>query len=91
MRVDVTPLNGQIVRCLFITQREWDEAHPCENCGKRKVLNHPDLAKEIDDWCLECNDNEMRKNWTDVDFMRYCFEQSAKGKAVIIAMEREYR
>lgn len=84
MRIEVVPLNGSYIGALVVSISEMDEAPLCENCGKRKVLNHPRLVKEIQDWCLECNDERTREGWTDERYLKWSQEQTMNGNAVII-------
>jgi len=88
MRIGLISIRGILTGCLFVSMKEMDEAYKCENCGKKAVINHQSLAKEILDWCLECNDEEIRKEFTDEEYANYCIEQTMAGKAVIIAVEQ---
>ncbi len=87
MRIGMTSIGNILVGCLFVTKKEMREAHKCENCGIKPIINHPDLAKEELDWCLECNDQKYLKEYTQEQYNKYCIEKTMEGKAVIIAVE----
>ena len=87
MEIRLVNMRNAIVWAVVITDSDIANANKCENCGKRPVINHPRLAKEIHDWCLECNDDHERPGWTNEQFKQYCLQQSAKGMATVILKE----
>ena len=84
METRLVRIEDTILWALVVTDEDIAGANMCENCGKRPVLNHPRLAKENDDWCLECNDDHERPGWTKEQFKQYCMHNSSLGKAVVI-------
>tara|TARA_R100001440_G_C2435629_1_gene105221 strand:+ start:114 stop:392 length:279 start_codon:yes stop_codon:yes gene_type:complete len=75
------------IRALVVTKD--DTSKPCENCGKRSYT-HKLLAKEDNDWCLNCNDEHYRKGWTEIQMGVWCMEQMTKGMAVaVVTQDRE--
>ena len=94
MYIDMIPVkgrngNGMLLRALII--EKGDKSTPCENCGKPKY-NHPELIREMDDdWCLNCNDDAMIKEYgmSDRDYAEWCLKQTMNGYAVIVAKRQE--
>ena len=87
MRITTMSIDGHPIGCLRVTKKEMNEAYKCENCGRKAVLNHERLAKETLDWCLKCNYDKFRKEFTGEEFASYCLEQTKAGNAVIIVVE----
>ena len=87
MRIGLAPIGNILVGCLFVTPKEWREAHKCENCGIKPIINHPKLAKKELDWCLECCDKKNLGDYTDEQYNEYCNKMTLEGKAVLIAVE----
>tara|TARA_Y100001973_G_C5194178_1_gene333050 strand:+ start:1574 stop:1837 length:264 start_codon:yes stop_codon:yes gene_type:complete len=58
----------------------------CESCFKT-YYNHPLLAKEEDEWCMNCNDAHYRKDFSDIEMGKWAMNQILKGKIVVVAME----
>lgn len=84
MQVGLVPIDGILLGAVFVTRKEIDEAPTCENCGKRKVLNHPSLDKKEEDWCLECNDEMLKRDLSDEEWRRWCLEQTMAGRTVMV-------
>jgi len=81
MKIEMIPINGIPTRCLVIEKH--DASVLCENCGAT-TYNHELLAKEDDDWCMDCNDQEHRSGWTDEQMIVWTMGQLFDGKAVVI-------
>lgn len=84
MQVGLVPIDGILLGAVFVTRKEIDEAPICENCGKRKVLNHPSLNKREEDWCLECNDEMLKRDLSNEEWARWCLEQTMAGRTVMV-------
>ncbi len=84
MKIKMVSINGVPTRVLAV--KEDDPTFPCENCGK-PAYDHPLLAKEDKDWCLNCNDDEFRSNLSIHETNQWVFKQLAAGKAVIVVRE----
>ena len=48
-----------------------------------------ELAKEDPDWCMSCNDDVYRKNWSDVQIGNWAIEQMSRGLAVGVIEDTE--
>jgi len=77
MKVEMIPIEGVIVRCLIVDDNDkWTH---CENCGAQNY-NHELLAKEDDEWCMDCNDKHYRKDWSDMQLGQWTVQQMIAGK-----------
>tara|TARA_R110000744_G_scaffold174803_1_gene293579 strand:+ start:187 stop:468 length:282 start_codon:yes stop_codon:yes gene_type:complete len=86
MRIEMIELHGMTTRCLVI--EKYDASILCENCGAI-TYNHKLLAKEDNDWCMNCNDKEFRYDWDDDEMFVWTVSQMAKGKAVVILKDND--
>ena len=88
MRIQKINMNGTQVKALVVD--ELTPYSPCENCGKANY-NHPQLAKEDTDWCMNCNDEEYRSGWNGKQMFAYVMEQMlVHDKAVIICSRNSF-
>ena len=87
MNVEMMPINGLTTKVLVVD--DDDESFPCENCGK-PAYNHELLAKEDDDWCMNCNDEYCRKPFMTIEQMAlWSIEQMIEGKILIVLRRDE--
>ena len=86
MSIEIIQLGEDIMRVLVVDKNT--PSQPCENCGQ-PCYSHELLAKEDPDWCMNCNDEEHRKGWSDRDIGIWCIEQMAKGLAVAVVTREE--
>ena len=84
MEVKMVPIDGLMVRALVVDRN--DKFQNCENCGGRSY-NHPDLAKEDKDWCLDCNDEAMFSKLDERSMAQWAIEQMDAGKIVIVVTQ----
>jgi len=84
VKVEMVPIDGMMIRALVVDGN--DEYQNCENCGNR-CYNHPDLAKEDKDWCLNCNDAELQSKMSDTEMALWTIQQMDAGKIVIVVRE----
>tara|TARA_R100000234_G_C4917018_1_gene142449 strand:- start:429 stop:683 length:255 start_codon:yes stop_codon:yes gene_type:complete len=81
MKVKMISVDGLIVRALVVDKN--DNFQNCENCGGPSY-NHPDLAKEDWDWCLNCNDEHLLSKLDDFSMVQWTIEQVDAGKIVVV-------
>ena len=81
MKIDIVPIQGIPTRVLIV--EESDPSFPCENCGKPSY-SHELLAKEDKEWCMDCNDNHFKGDWSDERMLRWSIEQLIDGKAILV-------
>ena len=84
MDVRMITINGMLVRALGVDRN--DEFENCENCGGPSY-NHPDLAKQDKDWCLDCNDTELQTKMSDREMALWTMEQMDAGKIVVVVTQ----
>jgi hypothetical protein len=78
VRVQVEP--GIYMVALLVD--DDDPTETCENC-MRQFYNHPDMAKEESAWCINCNDEEYRKDMIGTPALGlWSLHQSNLGKIV---------
>lgn len=84
MKIRIVPIAGILQKVLII--EEGDEPKACENCAK-PFWNHPKLAKEDNDWCLNCNDEEYRSEMSEEELGKWSLGQLSKGKIIVVVRE----
>ena len=86
MKIEMATIAGIPQRVLIIEKS--DDPSLCENCTK-PFYNHPDLAKEDDDWCIRCNDDEYRPEMTETELAIWSLEQIRQGKIIVVVTEEQ--
>ena len=84
MDVRMITIDGMLVRALVVDRN--DEFENCENCCGPSY-NHPDLAKQDKDWCLDCNDEAMLTKLDDFGMAQWTIEQMDAGKIVVVVTQ----
>lgn len=67
---------------------EHDTPLLCESCLK-PYYNHPLLAKEEDEWCMNCNDAHYRGHLSVIEMGRWTMNQIKAGKIVIVVRRED--
>ena len=86
MKITNIKLGNEQIRLLVVGKK--DPKQQCENCGF-PCYSHELLAKEDPDWCMSCNDDYYRKNWSDVQIGNWAIEQMSRGLAVGVIADTE--
>jgi len=84
MRIEKREVAGIPQKVLIV--EEGDVSQLCESCMK-PFFNHPLLAKEEKDWCINCNDEHYRKGYSDLDMGQWSLNQILDGKIIVVAVE----
>ena len=84
MKIENRTIEGIKQKVLIV--EEGDKSEMCESCGK-PFFSHVDLAKEEDDWCINCNDEHYRKAYSDLEMGQWSLNQILNGKILVIATE----
>tara|TARA_Y100000593_G_C4315116_1_gene340466 strand:- start:2175 stop:2432 length:258 start_codon:yes stop_codon:yes gene_type:complete len=83
MKVKKMVVGGVLQKVLIVD--EDDVPGKCENCAK-PFYNHPMLAKEDDEWCINCCDAHHRPGWNELQIGQWSMEQIANGKIICVVM-----
>lgn len=84
-RIQTTQYGPPLSMKILMIEKD-DPAPPCENCGKPNY-NHPDLAKDDFDWCLNCNDILLKGRMTFAELGMWSIDQIQRGKIVMVGFE----
>ena len=84
MKVETRTIAGMLQRVLIVN--EDDPSQMCESCGG-PFFSHALLAKEEEDWCVDCNDEHFRKEYTDLEMGQWTLNQLLNGKILLVVKE----
>lgn len=86
MEVKRIDLDGLNLRALIVNEN--DPSRTCENCGNQ-CYDHPLLAKEDEDWCINCNDTIHRANMTNNELGLWTLLMDSKGYITVVVTEKK--
>ena len=87
-RIQATHLGPTVSMKVLVVEEGDPTPPPCENCGKPNY-NHPDIAKDDMDWCINCNDILLRGRMTLTELDLWSLYQISRGKIIAVAVEGE--
>ena len=85
MEVKRINIDGVNLRALIVDEN--DPTRTCENCGKQ-CYDHPLLAKEDKDWCINCTDEMNRTKMTDRELGLWTLMMDSKGYITMVVTEK---
>ena len=87
-RIQTTQYGPTLSMKILVIEKDDPQPPSCENCGKPNY-NHPDLAKDDLDWCLNCNDVLLKGRMTLPELGMWSIDQISRGKIIAVAIEED--